>query len=366
MDKKYLVVDAHEDLAWNILTFGRNYTRSVAETRRIEKGTPTPERNGDTLLGWDAYQEGRVAFVFATLFACPIRRKEQDWDTLCYADSEQAHRLYRAQLDIYHTLAEKHPDHFVIIQGISELNQLRGKWELPRSESADAPPVGLVLLMEGAEGIREVAELEEWWAGGVRLIGPAWAGTRFCGGTREPGPLTPEGFELLDGMADLGFILDLSHMDEQAALEALDHYPRRMVATHANAKALLKGTESNRHLTDDVITRLVERGGVIGIVPYNTFLVAGWKQGDPRELASLNHVVAQIDYVCQIAGDARHVGFGTDFDGGFGVQSVPPGLDTIADLQKFAPLLEAKGYSEEDIAAIFSGNWLKLLTETLP
>ncbi len=89
-----LIVDAHEDLAYNMLTFGRDYTRSVAETRRIEiaSGSEAPEHNGQTLLGWPEYQRGRVAVVFSTLFATPVRRKTDDWDKQAYADYNQAHQ----------------------------------------------------------------------------------------------------------------------------------------------------------------------------------------------------------------------------------------------------------------------------------
>jgi membrane dipeptidase len=63
-----LIIDAHEDLAWNMLTFGRDYNLSAAETRQREAGTDTPLLNGDTLLGWPEYQRGRVAVVFSVLF----------------------------------------------------------------------------------------------------------------------------------------------------------------------------------------------------------------------------------------------------------------------------------------------------------
>ena len=62
----------------------------------------------------------------------------------------------------------------------------------------------------------------------------------------------------------------------------------------------------------------------------------------------------------------HHVALGTDFDGGFGVESVPTGLDTIADLQKLDPLLKKKGYNQEDVARIFSGNWYRVLQKNLP
>lgn len=360
-----LIVDAHEDLAWNMLTFGRDYTRSAAETRRLEAGGVTPERNGDTLLGWPDYQRGRVAVVFGTAFVCPAHRQAGGWETQVYRDANEAHYLYRQQFDLYHRLAGEHPDQFQLVTRQRDLQNVLAAWRSP--DSPETPrPVGIVPLMEGAEGVRSPAELEEWWQMGVRIIGPAWAGTRFCGGTREPGPLTSQGFALLEGMASLGFILDLTHMDQAAVLQALDVYPGRLLASHANAHALLTGVESNRHLSDRVITGLIERGGVIGVVPFNGFLLGDWKMGDRRDLVDLGQVVAQIDTICQIAGDAKHVGLGTDFDGGFGVQHVPLGIDTIADLPHLAPLLQDKGYNETDIAAILGENWLSFLTQALP
>jgi membrane dipeptidase len=355
-----LIVDSHQDLAWNMLAFGRDYTRSAEETRRVERGGLAPQVNGDTLLGWPDYQKGCVAVVFATLFAAPMRRKLGDWDTLCYSDEIQAQRLYRAQLEAYYRLVDSHPDYFRLIQVRRDLKEVLDHWN---DQDQHKHPVGLVALMEGAEGVREPEELEIWWRAGVRLIGPAWAGTRYSGGTREPGPLTQDGYALLDGMATLGFILDLSHMDEKAALQALDHYPGQVVATHANVSALLKGSQSNRHLSDRVIQGLLEHGGIIGVVPHNSFLKVGWSR---REEVSLTHVTAHIDYICQMAGNAQQVGLGTDFDGGFGWQSVPDGIDSIADLPKLAALLTEDGYSVEDVAAIMGQNWLSLLRRGLP
>lgn len=358
-----LIIDAHQDLAWNMLTFGRDYNRSAAETRQLERDSPAPTLNDDTMLGWPDYQAGRVAVVFATLFCAPERRRLGEWDTQVYRTPTQARQLYSAQLDAYHRLVDTRPDHFRLVADKSALEGVIAHWE---DEQQEEHPVGLVILMEGAEGVQEPAELETWWQRGVRLVGPAWAGTRFCGGTREPGPLTQEGFALLAGMADYGFTLDLSHMDEQAALQALDIYPAAIVVSHANALALLKGSESNRHLSDRVLNGLIERDGIVGLVPYNRFLVAGWAPEDGREAVPIDRLVAQIDYICQLAGNARHAGIGTDFDGGFGLQSAPTGIDTIADLQKLTSLLAEKGYTQYDIAAILGGNWLSLLQRTLP
>jgi membrane dipeptidase len=358
-----IIIDAHEDLAWNILAFGRDYTLSAADTRKQEQGTLGPQVNGDTLLGWPDYQRGKVAIIFSTLFAAPVRRKLGEWDEQCYASDEEAHMRYSMQLDAYDRLVDEHPEMYHKIVTRPDLQSILAHW---RRTDTEEHPVGLVTLMEGAEGVREPAEVEDWYRRGVRIIGPAWAGTRFCGGTREPGPLTKEGFALLDRMAEFKLTLDLSHMDEKAALQALDSYPGAIIASHANAMALLKGTSSNRHLTDRVIQGLLERDGVIGIVPTNSFLRPDWNEAGGRISVTLDTYVAQMDYICQMAGNALHVGIGTDFDGGFGVQSVPVELDTISDMRKIVPILNQKGYTEADIAAILGRNWLVQLQNTLP
>ncbi len=115
-----------------------------------------------------------------------------------------------------------------------------------------------------------------------------------------------------------------------------------------------------------MLKQLIQRDGIVGMLPYNEFLDSGWKKGFDRQRVTLQHVVANIDHICQMAGNTRHVGIGTDFDGGFGWPDVPLELDTIADLPQLAPLLADKGYTEADIAAIFHGNWQRFLESVLP
>ena len=365
MTMKRLLVDAHQDLAWNILTFGRDYTLSAEKTRQREAGGLAPQVNGDTLLGYPDYIRGNVAIVFATLFAAPLRAKGGDWDKQAYADSNQAKKLYSDQLDVYYRLMDQAPDKFRLVRSALELDSVLKAWSASDEQQTN-PPVGLVPLMEGGDAIRSFDELPEWWERGVRILGPAWMSTRFCGGTREPGPLTKEGHSLLEAMSEIGFTLDLSHMDRESAQKALDIYNGPIIASHSNALRQVKDGDSNRFLDDDIIESIVEHDGVIGVVPYNRFLIQTWKNSDPREACPLDMVIAQIDYICQKAGDARHVGFGTDFDGGFGLQQVPNGIDSIADLEKLVPMLATQGYNEGDINAIYGGNWINLLRKSLP
>jgi membrane dipeptidase len=169
-------------------------------------------------------------------------------------------------------------------------------------------------------------------------------------------------------MADYNFILDLSHMDSAAAYESLDRYEGPVMASHANCAALMRGSESNRHLPDDVIRGLIERDGVIGVIPFNTFLKVGWlrNKGSRREEVPLNTLIAHIDHICQLAGSSNHAAIGSDFDGGFGLQSIPLELDSIADLQMIATRLMERGYTETDAANILGGNWLRFLRKNLP
>ena len=141
---------------------------------------------------------------------------------------------------------------------------------LPHTEH----PVGLVILMEGAEALEMPEELVEFWERGVRIVGPVWAGTRYCGGTKEYGPVTRDGRRLLETMAELGMILDLSHMTEQSALQALDFYPGAIIASHANARAILRDG-GERQLTDLTLQRLFERDGVVGVVPLESIPAPG-------------------------------------------------------------------------------------------
>lgn len=358
------IIDAHQDLAYNIFSFGRDYRQSALDLRAREVDTPIPElQNGKPLLGWPEYQQAKIAVIFASLFVSPRKYKTDNYERVDFATLDEAYRLTRAQMDIYHRLAEESPQLFTLIRDRRTLTDLLTRW---KNEPEIEHPVGLVITMEGAEGVSGPEELEGWWQEGLRIIGPVWAGTRYCGGTKEKGKFTTEGFRLLEIMAELGYTLDIAHMSDDSALQALDRYEGAVIASHANARALLKSDDNGRHLTDEVIRRLVEREGVIGVVPFNRFLLPGWKNTDPREQVRLEMVVDHIDHICQLAGDALHAAIGTDFDGGFGWPAIPIEMETIADLPKLAQPLAERGYSPEDIDQIFHGNWQRLLERTLP
>jgi membrane dipeptidase len=357
-----LIVDAHADLAWNALTFGRDYTRSALETRRreAEEKSPAIEHNGLCCVGLPEWLAGRVAVVFGTLFAAPARRRAGNWDSQTYETADQAHAIGLAQMEYYRRLAAG-CNSIRLIGSRPDLEAVLATWADDQPE--DGRQVGLVPLMEGADPIREPEEAGFWFDQGVRIVGLAWAATRYAGGTGEPGALTEAGHRLLDTMAAVGLMLDLSHVAEEAYFQALDRFDGMVLVSHANPRRFVP---TDRGLSDEMIRRLVECGGVIGIVPYNAFLQPGWKAARDKQAVTLADVVAAIDHVCQLAGDAAHVGLGSDFDGGLGAESIPAEMDTVADLAKLAPALRARGYAGADVAAVMGGNWLRVLRQGLP
>jgi membrane dipeptidase len=357
-----LIIDGHQDLAYNARVFGRDYRRSALVTRALEKGGPAPVTNGQCMIGLPELLAGNVAVVFATLFALPANRIQSSLE-IGYTTPAEAHSQAMSHLDLYRRWADEEP-YFGLIGSRSDLDAVLSKWSAQAiPQEPNGRQVGIVPLMENADPIREPAELELWVERGLRIVGPAWASTRYSAGTGQPGPLTDLGRELLEVMADLRVGLDLSHMAERAALESLERFEGVVLASHSNPRAIVPG---DRQLNDPLIVGIAERDGVIGVVLYNGFLRKDWHRGDRKERVTLDDVVRAIDYICQRVGDAKHVALGSDFDGGFGSEAAPAGIDTVADLVKIASALEERGFEPKHIAAVMGGNWLRLLRRMLP
>ena len=285
---------------------------------------------------------GQTDRITATVLTIP--RSHAESGELSYVNEEGAYRQGVAQLDLYRHWEEE----------CEQLRVVRDGSQLAPAEGI----VGLVLLMENADPIRTPDELGFWVDQGLRVIGPAWHSNRYTGDTRAGGGLTDLGRSLLAEMDSLGVVLDLTHMSDEASFEALEQFDGSVVATHANSR---RTVDRPRLLSDRAIEAIAEREGVVGILPANWALVPDWKRADGKDAVTLSAVVDAIETVCEVAGDVRHVGIGTDFDGGQGAESAPAELDTIADLPKLADALAARGYSDEDVAGIMGGNWLRVL-----
>jgi membrane dipeptidase len=339
------------------LADGRDYLTSARAIRAAEAEAGFENPNGSCMLGLAEWLAARVAVIVSSVQTIP--RQFASPGELSYATVEGAHQQALAHLDLYRRWAATSP-HIELVTERRELDQVLASWI--GDDGRAARRIGLVLLMENADPIRKPGEVAFWAEQGIRLIGPAWHANRYSGDAKEGGPLTSLGRELLREMGRHGLTLDLTHMSEEACLEALDTYEGGVVATHAHSQ---RTAAKPRLLSDAVVEGIVARGGVVGVLPLNWALDASWQAPDGKDAVTLEAVVDAIDAVCQIAGDAAHVGLGTDFDGGQGAESVPAEIDTIADLPKLASALGARGFGERDVAAVMGGNWLRMLRRQL-
>jgi membrane dipeptidase len=356
------ILDAHEDIAYNAVLFGRDYTQSAYLKRQKESHQPVPKDRGIATVGLPEALLGSVGIVFGTIFVMPAwySKNLEAEAAITYETPMEAYKKALNQIDVYHRLAESNP-RISLIRRKAELNSVLETWQT--GVDLEDHRLGIVISMEGADPIPEPQAFEEWYERGVRAVGLAWTETRYSGGTHMPGPLTSMGRGLLEVMESFNTILDLSHLSEEAYLEAVDRYGGPIIASHSNPRKLCN---TDRHLSDDMIRRLAERNGVMGIVPYNNFLQPDWKQNGKKDAVGLDRVVGAIDHVCQITGSAQHVGIGSDFDGGFGYEAIPREMDTLTDLQLIGPALKARGYDHSDITNILHGNFLRILQAALP
>lgn len=350
-----LIIDAHLDLAWNALQWNRDLSQSTYTIRVLEAGMVGPGRTQNT-VALPEVCAARIALSFATLLARSTGTPVEHVD---FAAPAQALAAARGQMAYYRALETCGQAR--IISNHDELDAHIAEWEQWDAHASGEPPLpGFVISMESADAILSPADLGDWWQDGVRLIGPAHYGSgRYAGGTGSEAGWTPIGLALLDEMARHGVILDLTHLSDRAFWQALDRFDGVVIASHNNCRALVP---NQRQFDDRQIAAIVERQGVIGVAFDAWMLLPGWIRGvTTNERVSLASVVDHIDHVCQVAGSSACVGIGSDLDGGFGREQSPHDLDTIADLQKLMPLLECRGYTPADIAAILHGNWLRLL-----
>jgi len=359
------LIDSHEDLAWNWLCFKTDYSCSMDEIRAAETGDIEKYRGGKTLFGWSEYTRGQVALVFGTLFLAPKKYSDGSWDKAVFETHREYNSLIRQSFDYYQMMAEKYADKFRRILSKSDLAALLTERQKASVNSLPAP-MGILNLIEGSEGLGSIQELEEWWDLGARILGPVWAGTRFCGGTLEGKAFDSEGRQLLHALGEIGYILDVAHMNDSSVTTSLEEYEGTVIASHANCRWLLKNPPNQRHLSQDNVRRLIARGGVIGVMPYARFLRIDWDYSHPDRHVSLNNLADHVDAICQLAGNCDHVAIGTDFDGGFGWPCVPDEVNSIGDIQKLAPILQKRGYTSEQVEAIFHGNWERILNQALP
>lgn len=352
------IVDAHLDLGWNALQFARDLTASVL-TIRTQEATMSGKGRAQNTVALPEMRRGKIGMCFATLMGRSTGTPNPIVD---FHSQTQTYAIARGHLAYYRAL--EYAGEATIITNLAELDAhvaaLDATYE--NGGSGDVGKIGFVISMESADAIQHPDQLSDWVEAGVRLIGPTHYGMgRYAGGTSVEAGFTPQGFELLKQMEAHKVILDVTHLSDRAFDEALDRYGGRIIASHSNCRALVN---FQRQLSDAQIKALAARGAVIGMAFDIWMLHFGFIKGVTSNAGiGLSRIVDHIDHICQLTGNTNHVGIGSDLDGGYGREQSPYDLDTVEDFQKFVPMLQARGYSDSDIEAIFHSNWIRALRE---
>jgi membrane dipeptidase len=225
---------------------------------------------------------------------------------------------------------------------------------------ADGGPPAAILHLEGAEAIDPGLEaLELWYSAGLRSVGPVWSRSNAFGhgvpfifpSSPDTGPgLTDAGRALVRRCAEIGILIDLSHLNEAGFWDvaAIDAGP--LVASHSGAHALC---EASRNLTDAQLDAIGASGGLVGIVFACPFIRADFSENTdtPVEL-----IARHARYVADRIG-IEHVALGSDFDGA----PIPAELGDAAGMPRVLAALEQAGFGSEEIEAIAWRNWRRVL-----
>ncbi len=217
----------------------------------------------------------------------------------------------------------------------------------------------------------------------------------ICDSCTSPEPrwngLSPFGREVVAEMNRLGMLIDVSHISDASFWDVIKYSQAPVVATHSCCRAL---SDHPRNMTDEMIVAMAEKGGVIQINFYPSFLDKSYAERagaliDAQEEAqdawlenpadparqermrqaiealqavprpSYKKIVDHIDHVVKLVG-FRHVGLGSDFDG---IEATPDGLEDVSRMQKIIIEMRKRGYSEYEIRHIAGGNFLRVMEQ---
>jgi membrane dipeptidase len=352
-----LIFDAHLDLALNAIDWNRDLRNSVDDIRAQETSLKmTDPGRGTNTLSLPELRASEVAICLTTLLA---RREETIDHSFGWITPQACYAMAHAHLAYYRAMQQAGYLHL-----IRSRPELRDHWAAYGSKPATTP-LGLILTMEGADPLLTPDTIFEFHAAGLRALGLTHYGTnRYGGGTRSEVGLAVDALPLLKHCEELGIIIDMTHLSDVAFWQVAERFQGRIHASHQNARGICNW---QRQFSDDQIRLIIERDGVLGVSMDVIMLQDGFVRGQSVPQATLERAVDQIEYIRELAkGSMRYVGLGTDLDGGYGCEQTPADLNRYRDIQKLVGMMERRGFSRQDIEAVFSGNWLRFFSESLP
>jgi membrane dipeptidase len=298
---------------------------------------------------------------------------------------ERANRL----LDVVHKMCQDHPDLVELATTPEDAYRLE-------KQGKRAAYIG---LENGYPIGRDLQFVKEFYDRGVRYITLChWGDNDICDSSTdrrnpEDNGLSEFGKQVVVECNRLGIMVDVSHISEGSFFDVIQISKAPVIASHSSVRTLC---DHPRNLSDEMLKALAANGGVIQICLVSSFLIAAepnpdrdkalaelrekygsWgdvkdeetqekrrqdyaaiREAFPEAKATVKDLVDHIDYVVDLVG-VHHVGIGTDFDGGGGIQ----GCDDVSEMPHITEELLRRGYSEEDIQKIWGGNLMRVFRE---
>ncbi|WP_223881260.1 dipeptidase [Nesterenkonia ebinurensis] len=317
------VLDGHNDLP---MVLGNEYGYDIGEAC-LDSGNPSIHTDLPSL------RAGGVGGQFWSVYV-PSHQPES-----------QAAVQVLEQIDCVHRLVGQFPTELQLAQTATDIQTA---WKGNRIAS-----------LMGAEGGHSIAGslavLRMFRALGVTYMtlthndNTAWAASA-TGAPVDYG-LTEFGREVVAEMNRIGMLADLSHVHERTMHDALDVSCRPVIFSHSCCRAV---TDHPRNVPDGVLSRLSANGGVLMLSFVPSFLTT-------NNEATVEDVVAHVEHARQVAG-IEHIGLGGDYDG---VPAGPSGMERVNSYPVLLRALAERGWSEQELAKLTSGNILRVITEAI-
>lgn len=360
---RVLTLDTHVDI-------GRGYATDQLDPGRFTRAQ----------VDLPKMRAGGLDAKFLIVYTGQGPRDAEGYDKAA-ASAEDSYRAIRRAIDAY-------PDQIALATTADEVEAIH----------ASGRKVALIGMENAYPLGPSIAGVPLWAERGVRYVGLTHMGHNQFGGSSNPNPalgdaaedegLTELGRELVKALNDHGILVDISHVGKRSMLEAVALSRAPAIASHSGAS----GRYANaRNLDDEQLKAIRDNGGVAQMVAFRSYVAAlapevaagivelrnmhiakGWAEASEADIAAYNQgvldlrarysdvgldaFVDHIDYAVDLIG-IDHVGIASDFDGGGGVV----GWDNAAETLNVTWELMRRGYSEDEIGKLWSGNVLRIL-----
>jgi membrane dipeptidase len=261
-------------------------------------------------------------------------------------ESAQAHSITRDWFEKWNRLIDAHSDCFLRVSTCADLARAR-----------ESGKIGIILGMQDANHLRDLRDLDAFYAMGQRLTQLTYNAKNNLGaGCKVAGDrgLAQFGQDVVARMNSIGMAIDVSHCAEKTTLDAIAASKKPVLITHSNCKALAPGVP--RCKTDEAIVAAARKGGVIGLTGVRHFVRA-------KDPVSIEDALDHFDHAVKLAG-IEHVGLGSDTDlDGRGPGADIAGLNHASRVFELTEGLIRRRYTDDQIRMILGGNFQRALNQ---